>query len=625
METMFDVALIPAAGRGFRLDRPGTPKPLVDVSGRPMIVRLIDQLRHAGVERVVVVLGYEGEKVEKTLRKYVDLGVSLTVVHNPDWEQGLARSVLSARKHIDAPFLLAMADHVFDDALVSTMAAVRLTEGQGAALVDTRLDEVFSVDTALKVTLEGDCVSKMGWDLPEVDGVDAGLFALSPAVFEDIDASLRQDTENHLCDGLSRLIERGEMGAVRAEGGRFDDVDTPAALVHAEMRLRRQRRIDRVSRPPAPPETPPRSRFDYAIDAPKHTEILVGRGFVRNPSSVPLIPDRSASSPIFVFTDETVEGFYGRRFAEALRAQGYHIHLIVLPDGEESKSLTNYAFLVERVLSKGVDEQSVFISLGGGVVCNVCGFVASTIYRGLDLVHMPTTLMSQCDAAISHKQGINGHQGKNLVGSYYSPRLVAVDVETLQTLDERLIPDGMSEIIKHAIGQDPAYVDLLMSYNGDMRDLDFLEEVITRNVALKCELVASDPKELREGMILQYGHTVGHAVEHLSGYSLYHGESVGVGMSAAARVARILGACDDSLVALHDTLSAKYKLPTRIPQSIRSEDILASLRYSKRFLTEGTRMALLSGVGELWQVDGDYAIPVSEAVLTEAVEQCKED
>jgi 3-dehydroquinate synthetase len=126
-------------------------------------------------------------------------------------------------------------------------------------------------------------------------------------------------------------------------------------------------------------------------------------------------------------------------------------------------------------------------------------------------------------------------------------------------------------------------------------------------------------------MILQYGHTVGHAVEHLTGYSYYHGESVGVGMAAAARVARIMGACDDGLVALHDKLIEKFNLPTKMPATIRPEDVLASLKYSKRFLTEGTRMALLSGVGRLWRVDGEYAIPVSEPVLTEAIMQCREE
>jgi 3-dehydroquinate synthetase len=227
--------------------------------------------------------------------------------------------------------------------------------------------------------------------------------------------------------------------------------------------------------------------------------------------------------------------------------------------------------------------------------------------------------MSQCDAAISHKQGINGHQGKNLVGTYYTPKLVAVDVETLATLPERLVSDGMAEVIKHAVGQDPGYVDFLLSNAWDVRDIDFIEQVVENNIRLKCDLVTTDPKELRDGMILQYGHTVGHAVEHLTGYKLYHGESVAVGMAVAAQVARIMGACNDALVSLHHTLLEKYKLPSRVPETIRISDVLDALRYSKKYLTEGTRMALLSDIGKLWSVDDDYAIPVSCGVLAEAI------
>jgi 3-dehydroquinate synthase len=198
-------------------------------------------------------------------------------------------------------------------------------------------------------------------------------------------------------------------------------------------------------------------------------------------------------------------------------------------------------------------------------------------------------------------------------------------VETLSTLPLRLKGDGLAEAIKHAVGQDPEYVDMLLSHSGDQNDIDFLEMTVRRNVELKCDLAVSDPKELREAMILQYGHTVGHPIEHLSGYNLYHGESVAIGMMVAARVARLLGACSDTLVELHEKLCRHYGLPTRIPRNIRVGDILNSLKYNKRYLTEGTRMALLTDVGVLWNVDGEYAIPVSDQVLAEAIERTMEE
>jgi len=265
------------------------------------------------------------------------------------------------------------------------------------------------------------------------------------------------------------------------------------------------------------------------------------------------------------------------------------------------------------------------ISLGGGVPCNVCGFVASTMYRGLDLVHLPTSLMAQCDAAISHKQGINGARGKNMVGSYFPPRLIAVDVDVLHTLSSQLIADGLSEVIKHALGQDASYCDLLLEYDGKTDDVDFLETVVNRNIRLKCDLARDDPREEHQAMVLQYGHTVGHPLEHLSGYRLSHGQSVAIGMMVAARVSHLMGACRGELVDLHGRLLARFGLPFEVPFDIRASDVIDALKYNKKYLCEGTRMALLSDVGRLWAVDGEYAIPVSDDVICLAVEMSKED
>jgi choline kinase len=485
---MIRQAVIPAAGRGVRLDRPQTPKPLVDVGGQPIAVRLIHQLIDVGVTKIVIILGHDGEKIRKALSKY-DFAASMEFIYNPDWETGLPQSILAAENFIDGPFLLAMADHVFDQEIIAQMADYPIETGWAAAAVDERVNEVFALETAVKVTVKDGVVSAMSRELLDYNAVDMGLFVFLPSIFDELRSRITPGRENELSVALSPSVAQGRIAALSAKGRVFDDVDTPAALVHCEMRLRREHRQSRTVRAAALlPAKRDIARFDYRIDSPKTTEMVVGRGFVADPSRLDLVPDSAASSPIFVFTDEIVNGLYGREFVRKMTAIGYDVHCIVLPVGEEAKSLTSYAFLVERVLTKGVDERSVFISLGGGVVCNVCGFVASTIYRGLDLVHLPTTLMSQCDAAISHKQGINGYQGKNLVGTYYSPRLVAVDVDTLSTLPDRLIADGMSEVIKHALGQDPSYTDMLLTYNGSMRDPNFLESVIKRNVGLKCDL-----------------------------------------------------------------------------------------------------------------------------------------
>ena len=583
-----------------------------------MIRRLVRQLERSGIERVVVVVGYRGAQVARALAAYEDFGVEVTVVKNPRWKDGLASSIACASHHFDGPFILAMSDHVFDESLVALMARVEAPPGGAAVLVDPRLAEL-ELETSVTVRRDGEWVVDIGRNLPRSDAVDAGLFVSTPALFDALDGSIRAGS-SELCDGFKALAYKGRLRSVPVDGGRWNDVDTPADHVRTEIRLREQQRkatvtIARLARPVVEGKL-----FDFTRGLKATTEVVVDRGCVRQPERLDLVPQASASSPVFVFTDETVNRLYGEEFVGKLRAQGCDAHAIVLPEGEEAKALSNYVYLAERVLSRGVDERSVFISLGGGVVCNVCGFVASTIYRGLDLVHIPTTLMAQCDAAISHKQAINGHRGKNMVGSYYPPRLVAVDVEVLGTLPPRLIRDGFAEAIKHAIAQDPGYVDMLLSYRGNISDLDFLEEVVRRNIELKRLLLKSDPREEREGVVLQYGHTLGHPIEHLSGYRLYHGESVAIGMMVAARVARLLGACDNGLVALHERLIRHFGLPTEAPASIHTRDVLDSLRYNKRYLTEGTRMALLAGIGRIWSVTGEHMIPVSERVLTEAFE-----
>ncbi len=601
-------ALIPAAGRGARLDRPGTPKPLVEVGGEPLLRRTLRQLHHAGVRRAVVVLGYDAERMRRAVEGF-ELPESLTVelVEHPDWSEGLGSTLLAARERLTGPFILAMADHIYDPPLVSRIAGAEPEPRGLVAVVDPSPADVFELSSAVKLRVRGARVMAAGRSLRRFDAVDVGLFLATPELF---DALGRNED---LTEGLDRLARAGRVRASKIGDARWDDVDTPAALVHAELRQRRQQRVARVRLVTGP-------SADYAFHTGRtvRTEVVVERGLASRPERAGLIPPESASSPVFVFTDETVDRLYGERFVGRLRGAGYDVRKVVMADGESSKTLAHYAWLVERVIGQGIDERSVLVSLGGGAVCNVCGFLAATLYRGIELVHVPTTLMAQADAAISHKQGVNGARGKNLVGAYHAPRRIVVDVDVLQTLDPRYLRDGMAEVVKHALAQDRSYADWLDA-DHDLRDPQFLEAVVRWNIELKCRLMATDPKELAEGMVLQYGHTVGHPLEHLTGYRLTHGEAVSIGMVVAARVARLLGASD--LVELHRRLLSRFGLPTEVPEDVRAADVVAALRYNKRYLVEGTRMALLADVGRLWSVSGEYAIPVSDGVVACAVRE----
>ena len=619
---MVKEALVPAAGRGSRLDRPGTPKPLVDVGGLPLVVRVLKQLEAAGVERAVVVTGYRRREVVRALTYHPELTLRVELVEHPGWRDGLASSLLAARGRLAGPFVLAMADHVFEPALVARAAGEAAEPDGVVAVVEDDGSAVYDLGAAVKLRRRGDRVVAAGRALSDWNAVDAGLFLATPALFDALDEVVAPGREVDLTEALDRLARQGRVRAVGTGGLAWDDVDTPPALVHAEARLRRTKREGCARPAPGPEQVAPEYRFETGRPTP--TDIVVGHGLVAHPERTAFLPPESASSPVFVFTDQTVNRLYGDAFVGGLQAQGYDVHRLVMADGEESKTLANYVHVVERVLARGIDERSVLVSLGGGAVCNVCGLVASTLYRGLGLVHAPTTLMAQGDAAISHKQGVNGARGKNQVGSYYAPRRIVVDLDTLQTLEDRWLEDGLAEALKHALGQDPGYLDFFLSHDGPVRDPAFLERVVRTNIRLKCALMAVDPKEHAEGMVLQYGHTAGHPVEYLSGYTLSHGQAVAIGMMVAARVARLMGACGDDVVALHERVIARYHLPTRIPRGLQEADVLEAMRTNKRFLVEGTRMALVSGPGRLWSVDGEYAIPVSDAVLARAIRETME-
>ena len=428
-----------------------------------------------------------------------------------------------------------------------------------------------------------------------------------------------------------------DLEAVRLSYATADEMlSAPQRRARAELRDRLERRsASRSARVDAAKSVIKTSgggidcaTYSFTTGGAVVTDVRVARGVVRDPraAAFEIIPEASASSPLFVFTDETVNGLYGDGFLEGLEAMGYVVHRVVIPDGEDAKTLEVYAELAERVISMGIDKHSVMISLGGGAVANVCGFVASTLHRGVGLVHFPTTLLAQCDAAISHKQAVNAKHGKNLVGSYYAPIRIVVDPDVLATLDDWLLPDGMGEIVKHALCQDAELLHMLDDYDGPLLNPAFLEQVIRRTIELKCQVIDIDPKEKREAVVLIYGHTLGHPVEAISHRPgslccLSHGQAVAIGCVVAARVAAKMGLADASVIERTVDLCEKYHLPTQIPPDQSVDRIMAKLPYNKTWTQEGTVMALLESTGRLFNVDATYLLPVDDATVREALEE----
>jgi 3-dehydroquinate synthase len=270
--------------------------------------------------------------------------------------------------------------------------------------------------------------------------------------------------------------------------------------------------------------------------------ILVGAGSLAavGPELRRLGPGRK----VVVFTDDGVHERFGRTVLDSLGGAGFDTAVVLLPAGEAAKSLEVAREAWDRLLSAGCDRGSTALALGGGAVGDLTGFVAATYMRGMNLVQVPTTLLAQVDASSGGKTAIDHARAKNLIGAFHQPRLVVVDPCTLLTLPEREFRAGLAEVIKHGIVLDADYFGELEKVREDVlrRDLDVLERVVAGSCRLKASIVERDEQEAELRHVLNYGHTVGHALEAATRYERFvHGEAVALGIVAEARIAERLG------------------------------------------------------------------------------------
>lgn len=269
-----------------------------------------------------------------------------------------------------------------------------------------------------------------------------------------------------------------------------------------------------------------------------------------------------------VISNPTVAALYGQVVKASLEAAGFSVVLVEMPDGEEFKNSTTLNRIYDELLEFGVDRGSFVVALGGGVVGDVAGYAAATWMRGIPFVQVPTTLLAQVDSSVGGKTGIDHPGGKNLIGAFYQPRLVLIDVDTLMTLDQRQFHAGLAEVIKYGVAIDRQFFEFL-ELNSDkllMMDPDLLINIIFRSCQMKAQVVELDEKEAGLRAVLNYGHTLGHAFESLSGYrDLVHGEAVAIGMVLAARVSAAEGLCRQEDVSRIAALISRCGLPVENP------------------------------------------------------------
>lgn len=269
---------------------------------------------------------------------------------------------------------------------------------------------------------------------------------------------------------------------------------------------------------------------------------------------------------VFVVTDSNVDALYGGTLCGKLAENGFDVYRYAAPAGEASKSLDMAGRIYGALAESGITRSDAIIALGGGVVGDLAGFVAATFLRGIPFIQIPTTLLAQVDSSVGGKTAINLPQGKNLVGAFYQPEAVFIDPAALDTLPDKYFRDGMAEVIKYGFIRDAGLLGLLAELDGRHGVTERAEEIICRCCSIKKEIVERDERDTGERMLLNFGHTLGHAVESLSGYGYSHGESVAIGMYAAGKLGEMSGITEPGTADMIKGILIQYGLPYKLPE-----------------------------------------------------------
>jgi 3-dehydroquinate synthase len=294
---------------------------------------------------------------------------------------------------------------------------------------------------------------------------------------------------------------------------------------------------------------------------------------------------------IFIVTDGNVFLLYFSKIKKLLEDSGYNVSNYVLKAGEGSKSLGNLETLYSECIKNNITRSDLIIALGGGVVGDITGFLAATYLRGVPLIQIPTTLLSQVDSSVGGKVAVNLESGKNLVGAFYQPKIVLIDPTTLSTLSDTIFSDGLAEAIKYAFIKDASLLKLFSdSYKNILA-------IIKRCVIIKKDVVQADEFDKAERMILNFGHTIGHTIEKAGNYKDYtHGQAVAIGMIAAAEISVQLGFCGENVVSVLKDILKANKLPLKVPY--RAEECLNYIQNDKKMEGATLNAILLKDIGE---------------------------
>lgn len=308
------------------------------------------------------------------------------------------------------------------------------------------------------------------------------------------------------------------------------------------------------------------------------------------------------SGRVGVVTNPIVKKLYGRVVHQGLTQAGFSPFFIMIPDGEKAKTMKWLDKILDVLVMQRIERNDVILALGGGVTGDVAGFAASTYLRGIPFVQVPTTLVAQVDSSVGGKTGVNHSQGKNLIGTFYQPKVVVVDPHVLKTLPSRQWMAGLAEVIKYGMIADKSFFHYLEQHVEGLQKQsdDVMPHVLRRCCEIKAEVVASDERESGRRRILNYGHTVGHALEALGNYRKWiHGEAVGLGMVQESLMAHYLGMCSKDVVECQNDLIKRVGLQTVLPMKMKFRDLWQAMQHDKKIIKGDIHCVLPKRIGEV--------------------------
>ena len=319
-----------------------------------------------------------------------------------------------------------------------------------------------------------------------------------------------------------------------------------------------------------------------------------------------------------VITDSNVARTHAERVVQSLGSVGTRTYTV--PAGEASKTRETWARLTDEMLESGFGRDAAILAVGGGVVGDLAGFVAATFMRGIKCVQVPTSLIAMIDASVGGKTAVDTPRGKNLVGAFHQPAAVIVDPAALATLPSSHFRAGLAEAVKHGVIADAAYLERTVTDAPSLLDAgaqrgDALESLIARSIEIKAEIVRRDEREQGLRQVLNFGHTIGHAIEAASGYSLLHGECVAIGMVYEAAMAEKIGVASSGTARDVRRAVERVGLPTALPADLGADRLIAVMRSDKKVRSGKVRFALPREIGAMATGDGSWSVPVEESAI----------